>query len=354
MTHALSRRHLALAVFALGGAACARADDLIAIEWQVYTNHNGAFHTIDAATGAATVIGPPQTRCSFEWTGMAWDKVGNRLLASGACAVFEVDPGTGLVQPLFSWGIGEMEDEQIYDGDIAVDPITADLYVAGRGTAGLWRVSLLAQWPDPVRVGFQIPPDISGMTFLPDGRLLAVTTTDGGALYEINPQTSVSTLIGNLGLDFGEPQGVSWYGAPYTDLAYNAQTGILYVSAWDKLYTVNPTTGATALVGPHGLGYNDGTFAFYGIAGMDFVPGACQPDLTTSAIPGQPGYGTPNGVLNNDDFFYYLAQFAAGNVAVADLTTTAVAGSPGYGVPNGIVNNDDFFFYLTLFAGGCE
>ena len=61
----------------------------------------------------------------------------------------------------------------------------------------------------------------------------------------------------------------------------------------------------------------------------------------------------PNGVLNNDDFFYYLAQFAAGNLAVADMTTTAIPGSPGYGVPNGVINNDDFFYYLAIFAAGC-
>jgi hypothetical protein len=82
-------------------------------------------------------------------------------------------------------------------------------------------------------------------------------------------------------------------------------------------------------------------------------PVSCVPDLTTGAIAGQPGYGVPNGVLNNDDFFYYLAQFAAGNVAVADLTTGAIAGQPGYGVPNGIINNDDFFYYLAIFAAGC-
>ena len=82
-------------------------------------------------------------------------------------------------------------------------------------------------------------------------------------------------------------------------------------------------------------------------------PPACRPDLTTSAIPGAPGYGVPNGVLNNEDFFYYLSQFAAGNVAVADITTGAVPGQPGYGVPNGILNNDDFFYYLSLFASGC-
>ncbi|MEZ6232764.1 MAG: GC-type dockerin domain-anchored protein [Phycisphaerales bacterium] len=80
---------------------------------------------------------------------------------------------------------------------------------------------------------------------------------------------------------------------------------------------------------------------------------SCEPDLTTGAIQGQPGYGVPNGVLNNDDFFYYLAQFAAGNLAVADLTTGAIQGQPGYGVPNGILNNDDFFYYLAIFAAGC-
>ena len=86
--------------------------------------------------------------------------------------------------------------------------------------------------------------------------------------------------------------------------------------------------------------------------GVNVDPPACRPDLTTGAVPGQPGYGVPDGTLNNDDFFYYLAQFAAGNVAVADMTTTAVPGSAGYGVPNGVINNDDFFFYLSIFAAG--
>lgn len=80
---------------------------------------------------------------------------------------------------------------------------------------------------------------------------------------------------------------------------------------------------------------------------------ACRPDLTTTAVPGSPGYGQPNGTLNNDDFFYYLLQFTAGNLAVADLTTTAIPASTGYGVPNGVITNDDFFYYLTLFAAGC-
>ena len=97
----------------------------------------------------------------------------------------------------------------------------------------------------------------------------------------------------------------------------------------------------------------DGTFVNSRIEFDVLVTPRCEPDLTGSAIPTEPGYGVPDGVLNNDDFFYFLAQFAAGNLAVADVTTGAVPGQPGYGVPNGVINNDDFFYYLAIFAAGC-
>lgn len=37
----------------------------------------------------------------------------------------------------------------------------------------------------------------------------------------------------------------------------------------------------------------------------------------------------------------------------ADLTTSALPGSPGFGVPNGSLTNDDFFCFLLLFTEGC-
>jgi len=98
---------------------------------------------------------------------------------------------------------------------------------------------------------------------------------------------------------------------------------------------------------------SNSTSVFYDDMSLTEAGGGCAPDLTTTAIPGSAGYGVPNGILNNDDFFYYLSQFAAGNLAVADLTTTAIPGSAGYGVPNGVINNDDFFYYLSIFAAGC-
>lgn len=79
----------------------------------------------------------------------------------------------------------------------------------------------------------------------------------------------------------------------------------------------------------------------------------CDADFSTTAIAGTPGFGVPNGLLNNDDFFYFLGRFAENDPGEADLTASAVPGSPGFGLPNGVVNNDDFFYYLALFAAGC-
>ena len=88
-------------------------------------------------------------------------------------------------------------------------------------------------------------------------------------------------------------------------------------------------------------------------AGLVQRPHRRRPDLTTTAIPGSPGYGIPNGILNNDDFFYYLEQFATGNAAVADLTHSTIQGRPGTESPDRVINNDDFFYYLVIFAAGC-
>ncbi|MEZ6235475.1 MAG: GC-type dockerin domain-anchored protein [Phycisphaerales bacterium] len=126
--------------------------------------------------------------------------------------------------------------------------------------------------------------------------------------------------------------------------------GVGVVASWD-LVAPQGTGPFMVTVSVESNSYGE-TFAANASKSLTVGTG-CRPDLTTGAIAGQPGYGVPNGVINNDDFFYYIAQFAAGNVAVADLTAGAVPGQPGYGVPNGVINNDDFFYYLAIFAAGC-
>lgn len=216
-----------------------------------------------------------------------------------------------------------------------------------------------------------------GVTQLPD------YTTMTPYLSGVVPVINVASTNGNFSIS-GRPDDV---GAVYR--------GFLSVPA-DGLYTLFVTSDDGSLVridgdvivnndGVHGMIERSGSVAlraglhplrveFFeasGGAGLilriagpglsrQIVPPAmlrrentCRPDLTTGAVPGQPGYGIPNGVVNSDDLFYYVAQFAAGNIAVADLTTVALPGYPGYGVPDGILTNDDFFYFLILFSAGC-
>lgn len=148
--------------------------------------------------------------------------------------------------------------------------------------------------------------------------------SDMGTVFRIDAATGTLTTLAT----FNGPNG----NGPYCTLAPDT-SGNLY--------------GTTYSGGAAGLG------TLFRLSGAGFLTRACQADLTTSAIAAQPGYGVPNNALNNDDFFFYLIQFAAGNLSVCDLTTSAIPGTPGHGVPNGILSNDDFFYYLSIFAAGC-
>jgi len=82
------------------------------------------------------------------------------------------------------------------------------------------------------------------------------------------------------------------------------------------------------------------------------LAGNCAADLTTSTDPNDPGFGVPDGILDANDFFFYLGLFGAGDLA-ADLTGSINPNDPGFGVPDGTLDANDFFFYLDLFAIGC-
>jgi hypothetical protein len=240
-------------------------------------------------------------------------------------------------------------------------PGTINIYFANLASAGLCGISAFT---------FSAPPQSIAMsnscTGLPDNRstfaheighyfdLFHTHETGAGGAECVSG--SNCAIAGDLVCD--TPADPNLAGMVNGSCSY---TGSFRDACASALYT--PSTRNLMSYGPKHCrdhftpGQNDRALAAY----LNLRPelhttlcsGGCRPDLTTTAIPGQSGYGTPNGVLNNDDFFYYLAQFASGNAAVADLTGTAIPSQPGYGTPNGIVNNDDFFYFLTLFAAGC-
>ncbi|MBX3364416.1 MAG: hypothetical protein KF866_06590 [Phycisphaeraceae bacterium] len=79
----------------------------------------------------------------------------------------------------------------------------------------------------------------------------------------------------------------------------------------------------------------------------------CQADLSGSSDPNDPAYGVPDGQVDASDFFYFLDQFVAGNLAVADLSGSSDPNDPGYGVPDGVIDASDFFYFLDIFVAGC-
>ncbi|MCC6283869.1 MAG: hypothetical protein IT439_01000 [Phycisphaerales bacterium] len=85
----------------------------------------------------------------------------------------------------------------------------------------------------------------------------------------------------------------------------------------------------------------------------EVVDDSCPADLSGSADPNDPAYGVPDGAADSSDFFYFLDQFAAGNLAVADLSGSADPNDPAYGVPDGAVDAADFFYFLDIFTVGC-
>ncbi|MEZ6233703.1 MAG: immunoglobulin domain-containing protein [Phycisphaerales bacterium] len=177
-----------------------------------------------------------------------------------------------------------------------------------------------------------------------------------------NQAVATLTAAPATGYDFDGPLTYQWRrdGVPIANGPAGASTGGGTVSgasgtlSGDQIATLTIDAVAFSDAGSYDIVIaNACGSATSNPAMLVVTPGACPPDLTGTALLGAPGYGQPNGILNTDDFFYYLAQYAAGNLAVADLTTTNTPGQPGYGVPNGVITSDDFFYYLDAFAGGC-
>lgn len=125
----------------------------------------------------------------------------------------------------------------------------------------------------------------------------------------------------------------------------------------EGIYVLVTSTGtitdAGAVLGPLPGGFAGEIELAPGEVRLVVTQSGCAADLSGSSDPNDGAYGVPDGAADSADFFYYLDQFVAGNVAEADLTGSSDPNSAGYGVPNGSIDADDFFFFLDLFVAGC-
>jgi subtilisin family serine protease len=158
-------------------------------------------------------------------------------------------------------------------------------------------------------------------------------------------------VIGPMpGGEYALGEGTSCAAAVVSGAAAIIRSGAPYVTARDMQDMFEDSAASISAQNP-GFGGLLGAGRLDLAAALNFLP-PCPADTTTAAIAGTPGYGVPDGILNNDDFFYYLTLFAA-NHPRADLTATAVRGAENFGDPDGVVNNEDFFYYLFVFSRGC-
>ena len=104
-----------------------------------------------------------------------------------------------------------------------------------------------------------------GLAIAPNGSL--VTFAYSGNLYSINPTTGSPALVGPSGLGGCLPSASSC--APTTANTLGNYAGNIYATDFqNSLYSINPATGAATLIGPTG------------IPAIPFVPGSMNSDGT--------------------------------------------------------------------------
>lgn len=241
MTIPRIRTLVGLAFLALASSR-AGADVLYGVDFSV-----SELYQIDLTTGAATLVAP--TGLSG-LAGIAFDDGGTLYAIDvdfGSTTLYVIHPATG------SDSVVGLTGETGGEGALVYDPGAGLLYskanpISGGGPS----VELISI--DPAtgaatvigNMGLTtLESDPSGFELLPDDTLLAFDPQSGlsDRMLTIDKVTGVASEIGPT----GTPPGSSVGG-----VARDPDTGVYYASDGVKLLSVNPSTGAATVIGPHG------------------------------------------------------------------------------------------------------
>ena len=161
-----------------------------------------------------------------------------------------------------------------------------------------------------------------------------------GNLYTVNLSSGASQLVGAIRLPGSRPVGV-------TGLAFHPKSGILYGITSEQspnephsLMTIDPSTGAAALIGDLGAIASDISFDSKGTlyAWLQTTSQLATVDLATGAVTriGRArAAGYPSGVaVDPNDMVYVTAKGASGTLDNVDIASGAVqVGPPLTGAP---------------------
>lgn len=204
------------------------------------SSNTNSLYSIDAGTGAATLIGA--TGFNVSLTGLSFaDGVlyGTDIFnLPGGLYMATIDTTTGAATGFsdqdgsINWhGLASMESGPLYTIDIDDNNILKSITTGGVVTS----------------IGSGAGIDGRGMAY-DDGNGI-LYATGGSSLYTVDTTTGTSSLIGNMGLN------TSYFG-----LAFDEINGILYGNGADanSLYRIDVTTGAATLIGANGVSDIDG------------------------------------------------------------------------------------------------
>lgn len=190
--------------------------------------------SIDANTGAATLVGPLGTPMSP--FGLATYNNGLYTFDSTADVIRQIDPTTGATASTINVGMGAVLGQGglaiSKDGigflSSALDPKTLDpannLYELNLKTGTSFLLGHTSS-------------TLEALAFSPDGTLYGLGKFDGD-LYKLNTSTAAMTLVGNTGADNGSLTG---------GLTFHPD-GTLYATFNDALFTLNTTNGLATAV----------------------------------------------------------------------------------------------------------
>ncbi|MBX3364814.1 MAG: hypothetical protein KF866_08630 [Phycisphaeraceae bacterium] len=237
--------------------------------------------------------------------------------------------------------------------------VTVD--VPSASVTGFWRVGpALNGNPFDVLLwqGNLLVNDITGNNIevhdLSGNWIRTLHNSDGVSGVDFPEQMVVTSANTILCAGFSPPIGIFEYDANGNQINYwpvgNGNRGVAELGNGDIIFTSGQglfsLSRATGLATPIVTGISG---RYISLAGAP----VCRADLSGSSDPNDPDYGVPDGNVDAADFFYYLDQFVAGNLAVADLSGSSDPNDPGYGVPDGQIDAADFFYFLDIFVAGC-
>jgi hypothetical protein len=259
------------------------------------TYTGGQLITIDPTTGAGTLVGtfaPPANSP----TGLAIRQPNQLFVLSDTTQLlYQIDPATGSVLSTINIG---MPPGALLEGDLTFRSDGVGFLALSFPVFQLWTFTPTAG--SAALVG-TCNPGMDGLAFNSAGVLYGL---DEGCdkLYTINPATGATTLIGNTGLAFP----VSSAGLAF-DSAGNLYAGIAggLLGGPSSLYKINPATGAATLVGP--IGFKD-------VSGIRFTLPPPTPPGGGGGGSGGVGEGsyvgvTPPPLGGSEGSFAFVEQF---------------------------------------------